>query len=238
MGTFTRILPLLVAAVTVACTSPSTGTTEDRSGNAAATITSLPSAAGDGAGAEGAPGVGSDGQDGQDGQDGRSGHGDDSDGKDTGTPPDRGSYSATTNDVLIGANFAGAQGVPFGSTSPGSTATRTVRVGSLGETTVSSVSVSSGTSTFRLLDNGCTGTRFPGPSCQVTVTASPSTEGEHKGTLEISYTTAGDKHGRTTVKLTVSGEGAASELKSSGGGTTEPEVPQESPTESPPTTSG
>jgi hypothetical protein len=243
MGLFTRVLPLLVVAVTGACAPPSTGVTEERPGNAAATITSSPSSPGDGTGADGSSGVGVDGQDGQDGQDGRSGRGDDADGRDGNPPtssrgPDGSSFSATTNDVLIGPNFVDVQRVSFGSTSPGSTATRAVKVVGFGGATVLSVSLSSGSGTFRLLDNGCTA---PGPSCRVTVSASPPTEGEHEGTLGISYTTAGNKPGSTEVTLTVSGEGASSERRSSEVGTTEPEepeVPEESATESPPTTSG
>ncbi|TQM36728.1 hypothetical protein [Pseudonocardia cypriaca] len=240
MGLFTRVLPLLVVAVTGACASPSTGVTEDRSGNAAATITSSPSSPGDGDGADGSPGVGVDGQDGQDGQDGTSGRGDDADGRDGNPPtssrgPDGSSFSATTNDVLIGPNFAREQTVSFGSTSPGSTVTRAVELVGFGGATVSSVSLTSESGTFRLLNNSCPGT---GPSCGVRVIASPPTEGEHEGTLWVSYTTADNKPGSTGVELTVSGEGGGSELRSSEVGTTEPEVPEESATESPPTTSG
>jgi hypothetical protein len=239
MSVFARIPPLLVMAVAVACASPSTGVTEERSGNAAATITSSPSATGDGTGAEGSAGAGADGQDGQDGQDGRSSLGEDAGGKDTGTPPtsSRGpggsSFAVTNNDVLIGAAFASVDEYSFGSTSSGSTTTRSMSVGSNREATVTSVDVISTTGAFRLVDDGCTGVRFPGPSCRVRVAATPPTVGEHEGVLEIYYTTAAGESRSSGRDLTVSGEQDGSEED-----TTEPEVRQESTTESPPTTSG
>lgn len=230
MGMITRVLPLLVVAGTIACTSPSTGATEDRAGTVAATITSSPSSAGDGTGGEGSAGVGTDGRD---GQDGRSARGNDVDGTDSGTPPTSsrgpgaGSFSVTNNDVMIGAAFANRDIYSFGSTSTGSTTTRSMSVGGGADVTVTSVEVISTTGTFRLVDDGCTGVRFPG-SCRVTVAATPPAAGEHEGVLKIFYTTEADEHRSSGRDLTVSGSGSEEE-------TAEPEVRQESATETPPT---
>jgi hypothetical protein len=103
-------------------------------------------------------------------------------------------------------------------------------VGGDGELTVTSVDVISTTDAFSLVSDGCTGTRFPG-SCRVTVAATPPTVGEHEGVLKIYYTTDADEQRSSGRDLTVSGAGSEEE-------TAEPEVRQESTTESPPTTSG
>jgi len=247
MSVFRRILPLLAVAVTIACTSPSTGAIEDLSGNVPATITSSPPSAG----ADGSAGAGPDGQDGQNGQSGQDGRdGPDgrgsTDGRGTGTTPtssggpDRGSLTVTKNDVVIGPAFAGEQTVSFGSTRSGSTTTRSISVMIVGEATVTSVDVDPGTGAFHLVDEGCTGAVFPGP-CRVTVTATPPAEGEHVGVLNIRYTTAANRSGNPGVKLTVVGEGAGSgrsgpeeEEEDEEEETAEPERP----TETPPTTSG
>jgi hypothetical protein len=169
MGSFTRILPLLLVAATAGCTASPTGVTEERAGNAAATITSSPSSADGRTDVGGSAGVGADGQA---GQDGRSDRGNEGDRKDTGTPPtssrgpDGRSFSVTNNDVNIGARFGRTpKRFSFGSTSLGSTTTTTVTVGSKGlEATVSSVNVVEGAGVFRILEDGCTGAIFPGPA--------------------------------------------------------------------------
>lgn len=236
MSVFRRILPLLAAVATVACSSPSTGAIEDLSENAPATITSSPPSAGaDGSGADGQDGQdGRAGQAGQDGQDGRGASGNGAGGKDTGTPPTSsrgpgsGSLSVTNNDVMIGAAFANRNIYSFGSMPPGSTTTESLTVGGGEGLTVTSVEVISTTGAFRLAKDECTGTRFPGPSCQVIVAATPPTAGEHEGVLEIYYTEDSGASGSSGRDLSVSGEPVGSGENG----------PDEEITEIQPTTSG
>jgi hypothetical protein len=240
MGSFTRILPLLLVAATAGCTASPTGVTEERAGNAAVTITSSPSSADGRTDVGGSAGVGADGQAGQDGQDGRSDRGNEGDGKDTGTPPtssrgpDGRSFSVTNNDVNIGARFGSTpKRFSFGSTSLGSTTTRTVTVGSKDlEATVSSVNVVEGAGVFRILEDGCTGAIFPGPSCSVTLAATPPVEGKHIGVLEIANT-----YEDTSLDLEVTAETNDRGLSGPTGETpdeesAEPEEPPEESTES------
>jgi hypothetical protein len=231
MGSHTRFLPLLVLAVAAGCTSPAADLTEDRPGTVAATGTTSPSSADGEAGVPGSAGSGAD------GQNGRSAPGGDADGNQAGTPrtssggPDRGSLAVTNNDVLIGAQFVDVQRVSFGSTSLGSTTTRTVRVGSLRPATISSVSLSSGAGVFRIVDDGCSGVRLSGSPCTVTVEAIPPDEGEHRGTLVFGYDTD-----EAEVELTVTGGESDQEKKRSTVESTQPELRPERTTDAPPTT--
>jgi hypothetical protein len=230
MGSSTRFLSLLLLAVAAGCASPDADLTEDRPGAVAATVATTPSAADEG---EGVPGFAGNGADGQDGRDARGNEPDGNEPRTSSNAPDPNLFATTNNDVVIGANFAREDEFAFDSTPPGSTTRMALRVGSLSDRTVTSVGVISETGAIRIVDDQCTGVRFPGPSCAVTIAATPPDEGKHNGRLVFTHST-----GETSVKLSVVGEGIGQEGSESAVETTEPETQQELATDAPTTPPG
>lgn len=94
-----------------------------------------------------------------------------------------------SNEVYIGAPFFGPPRYSFGQVAAGRTVTKALRVGATESApeVVREVVVTG--AAFSIVDDGCTGTTFPGPPCVIRVAATPPTPGEHNGSLSVTTST-------------------------------------------------
>ncbi len=92
-----------------------------------------------------------------------------------------------SNEVDIGARFFDPRMDSFGQVTVGRTITKDLRVHSDAPEVVRTVVVRG--AAFSIVDDGCTGATFPGPSCVVRVAATPPAPGEHEGSLTVTTST-------------------------------------------------
>jgi hypothetical protein len=94
-----------------------------------------------------------------------------------------------SNQVTIGVAFFDPPRYSFGQVAVGHTVTRALRVDATASApeVVREVVVTG--AAFSIVDDGCTGTTFPGPPCVVHVAATLPTPGEHKGSLSVTTST-------------------------------------------------
>lgn len=106
------------------------------------------------------------------------------------TPGTTTTAPATYNEVVIGAEFAGAPDVSFGNILPGQSVTMQFRVGNLASQSVTVVSITTDTATFSPSAD-CNGRVLePGGSCTFSVTFSPAVSGTYSSALNVAITPA------------------------------------------------
>jgi hypothetical protein len=104
----------------------------------------------------------------------------------TSPPPDSGTTApAASNEVILGAQFAGGNSVSFGRIIPGQSATLPFNLSNIGGQAVTIVTITTGDEAFSPSAE-CNGrTMDPGDSCAFSVTFSPAASGDHSSYLEV-----------------------------------------------------
>lgn len=134
----------------------------------------------------------------------------------TSPPPDTGTTApATSNNVILGAQFAGGgPKVSFGRILPGQSTTLPFELDNIGEQSITVVSITSGDAAFSP-STECNGqTMDPGGSCTFSVTFSPADSGDYNSYLDVAVAAPGLGSTGTTLAGSAGSPSVASQTLS------------------------